>query len=33
LVTRGHEERVERMLGHAVQNALDATDADVAGLA
>ena len=26
LMTRGHEERVERVLGHLVQNALDATD-------
>jgi putative PEP-CTERM system histidine kinase len=25
--TRGHEERLERVLGHLVQNALDATDA------
>ena len=24
--TRGHEERVERIIGHLVQNALDATD-------
>lgn len=26
LVTRGHEERLERVIGHMVQNALDATD-------
>lgn len=26
LMTRGHEERLERVLGHMVQNALDATD-------
>ncbi len=26
LVTRGHEERLERVIGHLVQNALDATD-------
>lgn len=26
LVTRGHDERIERVLGHVVQNALDATD-------
>jgi putative PEP-CTERM system histidine kinase len=26
LVTRGHEERIERVIGHLVQNALDATD-------
>jgi putative PEP-CTERM system histidine kinase len=26
LYTRGHEERIERVLGHFVQNALDATD-------
>ncbi|OGB33444.1 MAG: histidine kinase [Burkholderiales bacterium RIFCSPLOWO2_12_FULL_61_40] len=26
VVTRGHEERLERILGHIVQNALDATD-------
>ena len=26
--TRGHEERLERVIGHVVQNALDATDAD-----
>jgi signal transduction histidine kinase len=25
--TRGHEERLERVIGHVVQNALDATDA------
>ena len=25
VVTRGHEERIERVLGHVVQNALDAT--------
>ena len=25
---RGHEERLERVIGHVVQNALDATDAD-----
>jgi putative PEP-CTERM system histidine kinase len=25
---RGHEERLERVMGHVVQNALDATDAD-----
>lgn len=28
LVTRGHEERIERVIGHVVQNALDATDSD-----
>lgn len=28
LATRGHEERLERVLGHLVQNALDATQAD-----
>jgi putative PEP-CTERM system histidine kinase len=28
LVTRGHEERIERVLGHVVQNALDASGAD-----
>lgn len=28
LATRGHEERIERVLGHLVQNALDATPAD-----
>ena len=28
LMTRGHEERIERVVGHLVQNALDATDAD-----
>ena len=28
LMTRGHEERIERVIGHLVQNALDATDAD-----
>jgi len=27
LMTRGHEDRVERVIGHVVQNALDATDA------
>lgn len=27
VVTRGHEERLERILGHVVQNAFDATDA------
>ncbi|OGA97426.1 MAG: histidine kinase [Burkholderiales bacterium RIFCSPHIGHO2_12_FULL_61_11] len=27
VVTRGHEERLERVIGHVVQNALDATDA------
>ena len=27
LVTRGHEERIERVLGHVVENALDATEA------
>lgn len=27
LVARGHEERLERIIGHMVQNALDATDA------
>ena len=26
LVTRGHEERIERVVGHLVQNALDATE-------
>jgi len=26
LVTRGHEERIERVVGHLVQNAIDATD-------
>ncbi|MGE5492740.1 MAG: XrtA/PEP-CTERM system histidine kinase PrsK [Actinomycetota bacterium] len=26
LVTRGHEERIERVIGHLVQNAIDATD-------
>ncbi|MHB1198053.1 MAG: XrtA/PEP-CTERM system histidine kinase PrsK [Polaromonas sp.] len=26
VVTRGHEERLERVIGHIVQNALDATD-------
>ena len=26
LMTRGHEERIERVIGHLVQNALDATD-------
>jgi signal transduction histidine kinase len=26
-MTRGHEERIERVIGHLVQNALDATDA------
>ena len=26
-MTRGHAERIERVIGHAVQNALDATDA------
>jgi putative PEP-CTERM system histidine kinase len=26
LITRGHEERLERVIGHLVQNALDATD-------
>ncbi len=26
VVTRGHEERLERVIGHVVQNALDATD-------
>ena len=25
-MTRGHEDRIERVLGHVVQNALDATD-------
>lgn len=28
VLTRGHEERLERILGHVVQNALDATDLD-----
>lgn len=28
LATRGHEERLERVLGHLVQNSLDATPAD-----
>ena len=28
VVTRGHEERIERIVGHMVQNAFDATDAD-----
>ena len=28
VVTRGHDERVERVLGHVVQNALDATSAE-----
>lgn len=27
VVTRGHEERIERIVGHMVQNAFDATDA------
>ena len=27
LMTRGHEERIERVIGHLVQNALDAADA------
>ena len=27
LMTRGHEDRIERVIGHVVQNALDATDA------
>ena len=27
VLTRGHEERLERVIGHVVQNALDATDA------
>jgi len=27
LMTRGHEERIERVIGHLVQNALEATDA------
>jgi putative PEP-CTERM system histidine kinase len=27
LLTRGHEERLERIIGHVVQNAFDATDA------
>ena len=26
LVVRGHEERLERIIGHVVQNSLDATD-------
>jgi signal transduction histidine kinase len=26
LATRGHEDRLERVIGHLVQNALDATD-------
>jgi signal transduction histidine kinase len=28
LATRGHDDRLERVLGHLVQNALDATPAD-----
>ena len=28
VLTRGHEERIERIVGHMVQNAFDATDAD-----
>ncbi len=28
LMTRGHEERIERVIGHLVQNALDASNAD-----
>lgn len=28
LATRGHAERLERVIGHLVQNALDATDED-----
>jgi len=28
VVTRGHEERIERIVGHIVQNAFDATEAD-----
>ena len=28
VVTRGHEERIERIVGHMVQNAFDATEAD-----
>ena len=28
LMTRGHEERIERVIGHLVQNALDASDAE-----
>jgi len=28
VLTRGHEERLERVIGHVVQNALDATNAD-----
>lgn len=28
VVTRGHEERLERIIGHVVQNAFDATDVD-----
>ena len=28
LATRGHEERLERVIGHLIQNALDATPAD-----
>jgi putative PEP-CTERM system histidine kinase len=28
VLTRGHEERLERVIGHVVQNAFDATDAD-----
>lgn len=28
LTTRGHEERLERVIGHLVQNSLDATNAD-----
>ena len=27
-ISRGHEERIERVIGHLVHNALDATDAD-----
>ncbi|HNH25198.1 MAG TPA: ATP-binding protein, partial [Accumulibacter sp.] len=28
LVARGHEDRIERVIGHLVQNALDATEKD-----
>jgi signal transduction histidine kinase len=28
VATRGHEERLERVIGHLIQNALDATPAD-----
>ena len=33
VVTRGHEDRIERVIGHVVQNALDATPPDGPGLA